>query len=111
MNLDGRKMRAVQTAPNGKIGWETIFHFSQTGNVVEAHYAGGRITTGYLTGILHKTALSFRYCQISDLSEIEGGASLCHLEQTQDGRVRVIESFAWESQSGGGVNIIEEFGD
>ena len=111
MNLEGRKMHAVQTAPNGKVGTETIFQFSQTGNVVEAHYAGGRILTGYLTGILESTTLVFRYCQISDLCEIDGGMSHCFLEQTHDGRVRIVESFSWESCSGEGVNVFEEFGD
>jgi hypothetical protein len=108
MNLHGRKMRCVQTAPSGMVGRDTIFSFSQTGNCVEAHYAGGRITTGYLVGIIDQGELSFRYCQISDKVRIDGGASQCRVEQSTDGRIRIVESFTWESQSGSGVNIFEE---
>ena len=108
MNLHGRKMRVVQTAPNGIVGRYTIFHFSQAGNVVEARYSGGRIAAGYLVGLLERDQLSFRYCQISDRVQIDGGASQGRLEPMSNGRFRLVESFTWESRSGDGVNIFEE---
>jgi hypothetical protein len=103
-------MRCVQTAPNGVVGRDTLFHFSQTDNRVEAHYAGGRITTGYLVGLVEGVELRFRYCQISDQLRIDSGESRCRVESTGDGRLRIIESFTWESQAGSGVNIFEEIG-
>jgi len=102
-------MRVVQTAPNGVVGNGTVFRFSQVGNVVEASYSGGRITTGFLVGILEGEVLSFRFCQISDRTGVDGGASTGRLEILSDGRLRIVESFTWESRSGGaGVNIFEE---
>ena len=102
-------MRVVQTAPNGVVGNETIFRFSQAGSVVEARYSGGRIVTGYLVGILQEDSLSFRYCQVSDGVRIDGGASSGRLESLSDGRLRLVESFTWDSRGGdGGVNIFEE---
>lgn len=101
-------MRVVQTAPNGIVGKDTVFHFSQVGDVVEAHYSGGRIATGYLVGMLEGDLLSFRFCQISDQVRIDGGASQGRLELLGDGRLRIVESFTWESRGGTGVNIFEE---
>ena len=108
MNLNGRTMRVVQTAPNGIVGKDTIFQFSQTGDIVEARYSGGRIAIGYLVGILVGDLLSFRFCQISDQVGIDGGASRGRLERLSDGRLRIVESFTWESRDGNGVNIFEE---
>jgi hypothetical protein len=101
-------MRVVQTAPNGVVGLETVFHFTQTGSVVEARYSGGRIAAGYLVGILENDVLSFRYCQVSDGTHIDGGASRGVLEKTDGGRIRLTETFAWESREGTGVNVWEE---
>jgi hypothetical protein len=101
-------MRVVQTAANGVVGLGTVFHFTQTGTMVEARYSGGRVAAGYLVGILENDVLSFRYCQISDGTHIDGGTSRGVLEKTPEGRIRVIESFEWESRDGTGVNIWEE---
>ena len=102
-------MRVVQTAPNGVVGDGTIFDFSQAGNLVEARYSGGRITVGYLVDILEQDLLSFRFCQISDRVHVDGGASKGRVERLSDGRLRIIESFTWESRGGGdGKNIFEE---
>jgi hypothetical protein len=109
MNLDCRKMRVIHTAPNGVVGPDTIFHFSQVGDVVSAHYSGGRIRTGYLVGILIVDTLSFRYCQVCDKDTIDAGTSSGRIEMRSDGRLRLIESFVWESREGRGENIFEEF--
>ncbi len=101
-------MRVVQTAPNGIVGRDTVFHFSQRGDVVEARYSGGRIEAGYLVGILAGDLLSFRFCQISDRVQIDGGLSRGRLEPVGDGRLRIVESFTWESRGGEGVNVFEE---
>ncbi len=109
VNLHGKRMRVAQTAPNGVVGKGTIFEFSQVGKVVEARYAGGRIATGFLVGLLEGDTLTFRFCQISDGIRVDGGASSGRLETLQDGRLRIVESFTWESRGGdSGVNVFEE---
>jgi hypothetical protein len=111
MNLHGKTMRVVQTAPNGVVGKGTVFRFTQVGSIVEASYSGGRIAVGHLVGILEGELLSFRFCQISDRAHIDGGASQGRLEVLSDGRLRLVESFSWESREGTGVNIFEEIAD
>ena len=102
-------MLVVETAPNGVVGIATVFQFSQVGNVVEARYSGGRIATGFLVGILEGDVLSFRFCQISDGTRVDGGSSSGRLVTLGDGRLRIVESFTWESRGGdAGVNIFEE---
>jgi hypothetical protein len=111
MNLNGRKMHVVHTAPNGVVGRGTIFGFSQAGNVVTGHYSGGSIRIGYLVGLLTDDTLAFRYCQISGTDQIDGGSSTGRIEACGGGRLRIVESFAWESREGCGQNIFEEIAD
>jgi hypothetical protein len=110
MNLNGCKMHVVQTAPNGLVGRDTVFEFAQEGDIVTASYSGGRVRVGYLVGILKAATLSFRYCQVSDEDHVDGGFSNARVESTNGGRLRLIESFKWESRDGSGENIFEEIG-
>jgi hypothetical protein len=110
MNLSGRKMHVVQTAPNGVVGRDTVFKFSQVGDVVTASYSGGGVQVGYLVGIIKGDTLSFRYCQVSDEDHVDGGSSNARIELVDGGRLRLIESFKWDSRDGSGENIFEEVG-
>lgn len=106
-NLDGLKMNAIKTDPNGIIGPETIFSFTQKNNVVRAEYSGGRIQHGYLIGILNGSKLHFRYCQLQTTGELDSGESNCEL-RFENNLIQIIENFAWESRPGTGQNIIQQ---
>ncbi|MCG8330762.1 MAG: hypothetical protein MI974_23900 [Chitinophagales bacterium] len=47
INLDHIKMRVIETADNGVVNEDTIFHFTQQGNYVEASYSGGKIKVDF----------------------------------------------------------------
>ena len=100
-------MIATQTAPGGAINRETVFKFTQSGDVVEASYAGGRITVGRLIGLVQDATLEFRYTQLHDDHTLHGGHSTCQLELKPDGGVRIIEHYQW-ADGGAGTNVIEE---
>jgi len=50
LTLDKVKMTIIQTAENGVVNKDTLFYFTQEGNVVQAEYAGGKIKKGFLIG-------------------------------------------------------------
>jgi len=106
-NLDRLRMNAPVTAPGGVVSADTTFEFSQTGNIAEARYAGGRVTLGRLVGIVTDDTLEFRYAQVHDDGSLHGGHSKCTLERTDDAKVRIVESYEW-ADGGTGVNIIQE---
>jgi len=107
-SLDGVKMRVINTAANGVVGVDTVFAFQQTGRVVTAHYAGGRIASGFLAGTWEGDRLHFRYVQVSDGETVDSGQSVATLVRTPAGRLRLEERFAWATKPGSGVNIFEE---
>jgi hypothetical protein len=110
-DLDGCVMHASQTAPNGAINAQTIFRFSQSGNVARAAYSGGRVRFGELIGLVNGAKFEFRYCQVDDQDRLDGGVSQCQLERRDDGGIRIIEHFFWESRGEAGTNVIEDCPD
>jgi hypothetical protein len=107
-SLDGIRMRVVATAASGVVGADTIFSFSQRGLVVTAHYAGGRITAGFLAGRWEADRLVFRYVQVADGESVDSGQSVARVTHSPGGRLRLEESFQWETRTGSGTNVFEE---
>lgn len=108
MNVDGLTMFVSSTAANGVVGGDTRLHFSQLGERVFARYSGGSVVRGWLVGRWQGAQLAFRYAQVETDRTIHGGRSLCDVERLPDGRVRVIEHFAWKTRPGTGTNVFEE---
>jgi len=106
--FDQIQMRVVKTAANGVVGADTIFDFSQSEEVVTAIYRGGRITIGYLVGTVTEDSLTFRYIQLESSGKLDGGSSSCDIEILEDGRIRLIEHFQWDSRDGSGTNVFEQ---
>ncbi len=102
-------MKPVETAESGVINADTVFEFSQLDEHIWASYSGGLIERGYLVGILRKDKLAFRYCQIQTDGTLDGGHSDCKLRLSESRLIQIVEKFEWESRSGSGVNIIQEF--
>jgi len=101
-------MNVVQTDPNGVVNKNTVFEFEQSGSMVSSKYSGGRIQKGYLIGLVKDDTLEFRFTQLQDDNILDGGYSKCKIEILNDGRIRLIEKFEWESREGIGENIFEE---
>jgi hypothetical protein len=108
IDLDGLTMFVTSTASTGVVSEETRLHFTQRGKRVSARYAGGRVARGRLAGRWVDHTLRFRYVQREDGPAIHAGHSICDVEQLPDGRLRVIEHFAWSTRTGSGINVFEE---
>jgi hypothetical protein len=107
-NLDGLTMFVSSTAAHGVVSGETRLVFTQRGIRVAARYAGGRIARGWLVGQWADDTLHFRYAQREDGCAIHAGHSVCRVQELPDGRLRLVEHFAWSTRPGSGVNVFEE---
>ena len=108
IKLDNIRMNVTETDANGLVNADTIFEFTQDGSMVTAKYAGGGIQTGFLVGVLNGNSLTFRYAQLQTDGKLDGGQSVCEVSKTEDGRIRLVEHFQWESRPGTGINVFEE---
>jgi hypothetical protein len=108
ISMHGRRLRALGNTDGGEVSGETIFEFSQEADLIWARYADGRIRLGFLVGTSSGTQLDFRYTQINHAGATSTGHSRDRIERLADGRVRLHETWSWDSQEGSGTSILEE---
>jgi hypothetical protein len=107
-SLDGRRFAPVADVPGGDVGAGTVFEYAEAGGIVHARYAGGAIRLGFLVGTRDGDALRFRYAQLRGDGTTATGRCESRIESLADGRVRLHETWAWESQAGAGTSVVEE---
>lgn len=105
-------MLVSSTAATGVVRGGTRLHFGQRGERVFARYGGGSIARGWLVGRWRGDVLTFRYAQVEEGS-VEGsalhaGRSVCEVQRLEDGRIRIVEHFAWSTRAGSGSNVFDE---
>jgi hypothetical protein len=111
-SLEGRRFKAVDNA-SGEVGAETVFtyHEDPSDGSLWADYAGGAVVRGHLVG--SRTAsgsdtLDFRYVQLKVDGTTSSGHCTSVVEELPDGRLRLHETWSWESRAGSGTSTLEE---
>jgi hypothetical protein len=107
-SLDGRRFRALSQVDGGEVGTETVFDYHEDGDLVWARYAGGQIRLGHLVGLRRGDELDFRYAQLNQAGETATGHCHSIVEVTEGGRLRLVETWEWESRTGRGTSVVEE---
>lgn len=106
--LDGLVFAPVADQAPDQVGTRTRFTYHEADGRIWAEYAGGGIVHGRLVGTRDGDRLDFRYVQLG----LDGGTSSGHCVSTvvelPDGRVRLEESWRWESREGSGTSVVEQ---
>lgn len=107
-SLDGLTFAPVADQAPGQVGTRTRFTYHEQDGVVWAEYEGGDIVRGHLVGTRAGDRLDFRYVQLKR----DGGTACGHCVSTvrdlPDGRVRLEETWEWESRPGSGTSVVEQ---
>lgn len=107
-SLDGLVLSPVADQAPGQVGTRTRFAYHEDAGRIWAEYEGGDVVRGNLVGTRDGDRLDFRYVQL----RTDGGTSSGHCVSTvvelPDGRVRLEETWEWESQEGSGTSVVEE---
>ena len=107
--LDGKTFRVVRNdGPGVEVNEATIFHYRQTGDIVHADYSGGGVRAGKLVGVLEGVTIRHGYVQVNHAGEIHSGRSTVEVQRTAAGKLRLVDSWEWESKAGRGLCILEE---
>lgn len=110
INYNNKTFRPISNTENGETSIETVFHYSQNGNVLTSEYAGGRIIKGHLIGLVDEEGnIDMRYHQVNDKGELMTGRCLSKPEILENGKIRLHENWQWTSgNKSKGQSIIEE---
>jgi len=107
-SLDGLVLAPVADQAPGQVGTRTRFAYHQRDGEVWAEYAGGDVVRGYLVGTRTEDRLDFRYVQLKQDGTTSSGHCVSTVVDLPDGRVRLEESWEWESQRGSGTSVVEQ---
>jgi hypothetical protein len=108
VSLDGRSFVGVSNTGDGDVGVATVFRYHEDGGVVWAEYGGGGVRRGYLVGTRSGAGLAFRYVHLDADGATASGRCTSRVEVLADGRVRLHETWSWESRDGSGRSVVEE---
>ncbi|MCL2178061.1 MAG: n-acetylglutamate synthase [Proteobacteria bacterium] len=109
-NYDNKVFTNIQNTDNGEVNSETLFYYHQNEDIVWAEYNGGSIKKGFLLGFVRGNGeLVFHYQHINLHGEIRTGK--CHSTPRilDDGRMELVEKWAWTNgdKSSGESTLIE----
>ena len=107
-SLSGRRFRPAADVSSGDVGAETVFEYVEDDGIVHARYAGGAVRLGFLVGTRSGDVLRFRYAQVRADGTTASGRCESRIETLPDGRLRLHETWVWESQDGAGTSVVEE---
>ncbi|MFE4055379.1 hypothetical protein ACFXP3_03560 [Streptomyces sp. NPDC059096] len=107
-SLDGLVLAPVADQAPGQVGTRTRFVYHEEDGLVWAAYEGGDVVRGHLVGTRAGDRLDFRYVQVKRDGTTASGHCLSTVVDLPDGRVRLEESWRWESQEGSGTSVVEE---
>ena len=110
MNYNNKKFKPVSNTDNGETSEETIFHYKQEGNILQADYSGGQIISGHLIALVADDGtLDMRYHQVNSKGELMTGICRSNPEVLADGRIRLHEKWQWTSgDESSGESVLEE---
>ncbi|MEV0452231.1 hypothetical protein [Streptomyces sp. NPDC050600] len=107
-SLDGLVFAPVADQAPGQVGRQTRFEYHEEGERIWAEYAGGDVARGYLVGTRTGDTLEFRYVQLRFDSTTASGRCTSLVTELPDGRLRLEETWSWESQPGNGTSVVEQ---
>ena len=113
IDYDGRRFRSVENSASGEVGPETVFSYSQEGDVVRAAYEGGGVRSGALIATADDGGrLDARYQQVNAAGDLMTGECRTTPEVLPDGRLRLYEEWRWTSgDHSSGTSVVEEIGE
>ncbi|WP_405832099.1 hypothetical protein [Streptomyces sp. NBC_01176] len=107
-SLDGLVLAPVADQAPGQVGTGTRFTYHEKDGEIWAEYAGGDIVRGRLLGTREGDRLDFRYVQLGRDGTTSGGHCVSDVVELSDGRLRLEETWEWESRTGSGTSVVEQ---
>jgi hypothetical protein len=107
-SLNGLTFAPLDRPEHGEVDASTRFAYSEADGAVWAEYSGGDIVRGRLVGTRVGDDLDFRYVQLNRSGDTASGHCVSRVSVLPDGRLRLDETWEWESRDGNGTSVVEQ---
>ncbi|KMQ51700.1 hypothetical protein CHISP_1457 [Chitinispirillum alkaliphilum] len=108
-NLDRLSFKVVKNeGPEAEVDLHTTFTFYQKDEMVSGKYFGGQIAEGELIGYVDGSSLVYHYEQVNLSGDISSGISRNIIHRSDNGKIRLTDTWEWKSRQGKGHCILEE---
>ncbi|MFF0203024.1 hypothetical protein [Streptomyces sp. NPDC005017] len=107
-SLDGLTLAPLSDQAAGQVGTRTRFAYHEKDGEIWAEYAGGDVVRGRLVGTREGDRLDFRYVQLGRDGTTASGHCVSLVVELADGRIRLEETWEWESRPGSGTSVVEQ---
>ncbi|MGW1995544.1 hypothetical protein [Embleya sp. NPDC001921] len=107
-SLDGLGFAPLDRPEHGEVDASTFFRYHERDGVIWAEYSGGDIVRGHLIGTREADTLDFRYTQLNRSGGTASGHCVSAVVVLPDGRIRLEETWEWESRAGSGTSAVEQ---
>jgi hypothetical protein len=94
-DLNNKTFTLVKNSENGLVNSETIFEYSQDGNLVTADYEGGTIRHGKIIARLEVDQLQMFYQFMTIDGELKAGRAMAALSMTTNDKIRMQLNWQW----------------
>jgi len=96
INLNNKQFRPLSNSDNGEVSDDTIFRYTQNGEIVSATYQGETILQGQLIGrMFEDNHLEFVYQHINKDHEIMTGKCVSYPSLNADKKIVLKEYWEW----------------
>lgn len=94
-NFNNKTFTLLENSGNGSANADTVFRYSQVGDIITAQYSGGLIRHGSITGRIEGHYLQMLYQCLTTGNELKAGKAVAFLSMDQNNKIRMKMNWEW----------------
>jgi hypothetical protein len=101
INFNNRTFSLVKNSGDGKANGQTVFKYSQKGNLVTADYYGGSIVYGKIIAVMKYKHLHMQYQCLTTDNELVAGNAVAMISRAHNNKIKLKLYWQWMGKKKG----------
>ena len=95
IDFNAKKFMLIENTQSGEVNTDTVFKFSQKGDLVTADYYGGTIKFGKIIACLKNDQLDMLYQCLTNENKLKAGKATTQISFTPDQKIKLKLLWKW----------------
>lgn len=100
IDFNNKAFSLIDNSKTGKVSTDTIFKYSQEGNLVTADYHGGDILYGKIIAKLKEDELHMLYQCLTTHEELKAGKAIAQISFNENDKIKLKLDWEWLGSNG-----------